>query len=146
MSWSSPPPTAVPTSSCWVGGCSSSHQVTYYASDLLRRGERELVNKPCQIRRAILDGLDLTAYQRGCGPAHPLEPRRPGHARGQGCRQSGRDDVQTARTTQAEGAALSLKETLDAELSRSGTTTLTNQGTEAATGRTSAIRASLRLA
>jgi hypothetical protein len=35
-------------------------------------------------------------------------------------------DPETARTTQAEGAALSLKEALDAELNRGGATVIAN--------------------
>jgi bifunctional non-homologous end joining protein LigD len=41
------------------------HQVTYYAFDLLRRGDQELVNQPWQTRRALLDGLDLTGISGG---------------------------------------------------------------------------------
>jgi bifunctional non-homologous end joining protein LigD len=41
------------------------HRVSYYAFDLLRRGERELVNQTWTIRRDLLDGLDLTAISEG---------------------------------------------------------------------------------
>jgi bifunctional non-homologous end joining protein LigD len=41
------------------------HQVTCYSFDLLRRQERELVNQAWQVRRALLDGLDLTAISEG---------------------------------------------------------------------------------
>jgi bifunctional non-homologous end joining protein LigD len=61
------------------------HRVTYYAFDLLRQGEQELLNQSWESRRTRLDDLELTIRAGGSSTPNPLEYRWPRHARGHGC-------------------------------------------------------------